>query len=124
MNFYYFNNHFTDIMKGCKHLAQIATTLWQPSDNLTKLQQGCYKLVISIWVKHILETNLIRGSYHVISHSFHFNSHLQQEYISNNMEQFSYKRCVWYMWAYMHILRCLKEVVAWALDKRIWVISY
>ena len=37
-------------LQGSEHLAQIATTLWQPCHNLTKLQQGCYNLVISVWV--------------------------------------------------------------------------
>ena len=35
-------------LQRCKHLAQIATTLWQPCYNLTKLQQGCYNLAISV----------------------------------------------------------------------------
>ena len=34
----------------CEHLAQSATTLWQPCYNLAKLCQGCYNLEISIWV--------------------------------------------------------------------------
>ena len=37
-------------LQGCKHLAQIATALGKPCHNLTKLHQGCYNLVISIWV--------------------------------------------------------------------------
>ena len=36
-------------LQGYEHLAQIATTLSQPCENLTKLEQGCYNLVISIW---------------------------------------------------------------------------
>ena len=37
------------------------------------------------------------------------------------MECFSYKVDVGYMG--VHILRCLKEELAWATDKQLWVIS-
>ena len=36
-------------LQSCEHLAQIATTLWRLYHKLTKLQQGCYNLVISVW---------------------------------------------------------------------------
>ena len=42
-------------------------------------------------LKCVVETNLIRVSYHCISRSFHFNSYLKQLYISNKTERFSYK---------------------------------
>ena len=42
MEFYYFNNHFTTIMQGYKHLAQIATALWQPYKVAARLLQPSY----------------------------------------------------------------------------------
>ena len=66
----------------------------------------------------------VRVSYHcTLSHSFHFNSHLKQLYISNKMEQFSYKGvCVVYIG--IHVLRHWIEKLACAIDKRLWVICY
>ena len=50
---------------------------------------GIISSVVALELKHALETNLIRVSYHYISCSFHFNI-LKQLYISNKMERFSY----------------------------------
>ena len=49
---------------------------------------------MALELKHVVETNLIRASYHCISRSFHCNSHLKQLYISNKTQRFGYKsRC-------------------------------
>ena len=42
-------------------------------------------------IELVVETNLVRVSYYCISHSFHFDSHLEQLYISNKMEEFNNK---------------------------------
>ena len=62
-----------------------------------------------------IESNLIRGIYCCIIHFFHFNSLLRQLYISKKTDQFSYKLDVMYMG--IHILRELKEELAWTIDK-------
>ena len=46
---------------------------------------------MALELKHVIETNQIRVSYHCISISFHFGSSLKQLYISNKTECFSYK---------------------------------
>ena len=51
----------------------------------------------------------------------HLYSHLKQLYISNKIECFSYKgRCVM-CGCLCHVLRSLKEKLAWATDKWLWV---
>ena len=46
---------------------------------------------MALELKCVIEPNLIRAKYHCISRSFHFNSYVKQLYVSNKMEQFSYK---------------------------------
>ena len=73
-------------------------------------------------IELVIETNLIRVSYCCISHSpFFLLCHLKQLYISNKMEQFSYRggcgicgfTCI----------EAFKRRVAWAIDKWFWVIG-
>ena len=58
MKFYCFNNHHTTIMQGLLQFYKVVNGLHelrQPCRKLTKLQQGCYNLVISVWdMKHFM----------------------------------------------------------------------
>ena len=45
---------------------------------------------VALELKRVVETNLIRVSYHCIGHSLHFNSYLKQLYTSNKTERFTY----------------------------------
>ena len=48
--FYYFNSYFTTMMQGCKHLAQIATTLSQPCKVAARLLQTIYSYFHMGWL--------------------------------------------------------------------------
>ena len=71
--------------------------IWTPYNWLNKFYNYYMVTIVSIvWgvaleLKLVVETNLIRVSYHCISHSFHFKSHLKQLYLSNKTEHLSYK---------------------------------
>ena len=72
-------------------------------------------------VKCVIETNLIRVSYHCISHYFHFNISFKQLYTSNKMERLNYKGgCS--MCRHMRI-EVFKRRLAWAIDKQLQVAS-
>ena len=64
-------------------------------------------------LKRIVETSLITDSFHCISHSFNFNSYLNQ--LSNKTECFSNKNGCG--------VRHLEEELSWAIDKKLQVIS-
>ena len=69
---------------------------------------------MALELKHVVETNLIRVSYHCISHSFHFNSYLKVIKWSTSVIK------VGVAW---HLSRHSKEELAWAIDKWSWIIS-
>ena len=46
---------------------------------------------VALELKLIIQTNLIKVSYHCISYYFHFNVPFKQLYTSNKTECFSYK---------------------------------
>ena len=75
----------------------------------------------AIDLKHVVEIKLIRVSYHCISWFFHFNSYLKQLYISNKMEWLHYKGA--WMWCSYMGIHILRHLLAWAIDKWLWVIS-
>ena len=60
--------------------------MWHDMDPMTVVVGS-----VVIALMHVIETNLIRVSYHCISHYFHYNGHLKQLYISNTTKHFSYK---------------------------------
>ena len=62
-------------------------------------------------MKCIVETSLITVSFHCISCSFHLNSYLKQQYISNKSAWVIKVGMVWC------VSKHLKEELAWAIDK-------
>ena len=84
---------------------------------------GIIIIGMGLKLRCVTDTNLIRVTYHCISHSFHFNNLLKQLYVSNKTEQFSYKgRCC----ACGHTYICqgtLKEELAWSTDKQFLINS-
>ena len=77
---------------------------------------------MALQLKHVVESNLTRASY-VTLHKLllHFYNHLKQLYISSKTGSSVIKVSVAYV--YVPISRCLKQELAWATDKLLWVIS-
>ena len=66
---------------------------------------------VTLELKFVVESNLIRVSYHCISRYFYFNSYFKQLYTSNKMEWFNYKSmCGTH--GYSTLLVCFKEELA------------
>ena len=92
--------------------------IWTPYDWLNKLL-SLVGMVLEL--KHVVETNLIRVTYHCISCYFHFNIPFKQLYTSYKTECFNYKGG-YGVHGLMHI-EAFKEELAWVIDKRLQVIS-
>ena len=75
---------------------------------------------MALELKGIVETNLVRLSYHFTSHCFQFYSYLKQLYTSNKMECFSYRGDCGVCGRHMRI-ETFREELPWATDKQLWI---
>ena len=108
----------------------MAGMIWTPYDCLNKFYSFYMTAVLYIVSRCVLSINAgCRNQpnyYYCIISYFHFNSDLRQLYImSNKMDHFSYKGVAMWCMVYVgiHILRHLKEELAWVIDKWLWMIS-
>ena len=71
---------------------------------------------VALALMHVIETNLVRVGYHCITLEFHYTDVTRQSTLV-------IKVCVMYASIYICVSRLLKEELAWAMHKRLLVVS-